>query len=294
VVAGLGLCSVVPLLAWVYGLGSFAAWFWVLAAPAAVLLGTTAWWVSRPGSGRPVLRTVLAAGTMGGLIGTIGYDLFRVPFVLAGLRVLAPIDSYGVLILDANTSSPLSGFTGWAYHFSNGIGFGIAYAAIALGRSKWWGVAWALVLETATIVTPFADSYGLHGKYGIIAIAYAAHVPYGLAVGWAAERGESLLTQLGEVSPRTTIYALAGLVAVLFAWHRPFSTGESEPTATVTGNRFHPQWIRVPVGGCANLRIDAGAPTRKCFTEAGVHRVRLDDRPYSGGFVIIDPEEDGD
>ena len=75
-------------------------------------------------------------------MGTIGYDLFRLPFVASGLRVLAPIDSYGVLLLDAHTSSPLSGFAGWVYHFSNGIGFGIAYAAVALGRRRWyWAVA---------------------------------------------------------------------------------------------------------------------------------------------------------
>jgi hypothetical protein len=290
-VGGLGLCSVVPLLAWVYGLGSFAAWFWRLAAPAAVVLGAVAWRVSRPGSGHDGLRTVLVAGTIGGLLGTIGYDLFRVPFVASGLRVLAPIDSYGVLLLDSHTSSPLSGFAGWAYHFSNGIGFGIAYAAVALGRRRWWGVGWAMVLETATILTPFADSYGLSGKYGLIAIAYAAHVPYGLAVGWAAERGETLVAQLGEMSRRSTVYALAGLLAVLVVWHRPFSTGSDQAATTVRDGRFHPEWVRVPVGGCVALRYDDGRSERRCYADQGVHRVRLDGSPYSGGFVIADAEE---
>ena len=52
-VGALGLCSVIPLLAWVYGLGSFAAWFWRLAFPAAVVLGAVAWRASRPERMRP-------------------------------------------------------------------------------------------------------------------------------------------------------------------------------------------------------------------------------------------------
>jgi hypothetical protein len=294
-VGALGLCSVVPLLAWVYGLGSFAAWFWRLAVPAAVVLGAIAWRVtrSRSGTGAPAgLQAVLVTGTIGGLVGTIGYDLFRVPFVASGLRVLAPIDSYGVLLLDARTSSPLSGFAGWVYHFSNGIGFGIAYAAVALGRCRWyWGVVWALILETATIVTPFADSYALRGKYDLIAIAYAAHVPYGLAVGWAAQRGPQLVAQLSEVSRRTTIYALAALVATLLVWHRPFSVGSNRAATAVVHNRFHPEWIRVPVGGCLTLSYDDGRTEERCYPDKGVHRVRLDRSPYSGGFVIVDSEE---
>lgn len=306
--AALGLGPVVPLLAWVYGLGSFAVWFWAVGGPALVVLALLGWVASRPrprraeraspGPSSPDrLHTILVAGTIGGLLGTVGYDLFRVPFAAAGLRVLAPIDSYGVLLLDARTSSPLSGFAGWGYHFSNGIGFGIAYAAVALGRRWWWGIGWGLVLETATLVTPFADAYGLRGQYGMIAVAYAAHVPYGLAVGWAGERGGTLVGQLREVSRRSTVYALAVLVAVLGVWHRPFSAGAggagaSGAATTVVSGRFTPEWVRVPVGGCVTIRFEDRAAARRCFSEEGVHRVRLDDRPYSGGFVIADPGMD--
>lgn len=295
--AALGLGPVVPLLAWVYGLGSFAVWFWAVAAPALALLLWIGWAVSRPGAAHGQLHTILVAGTVGGLLGTVGYDLVRVPFVVGGLRVLAPIDSYGVLLLGAQTSSPLTGFAGWAYHFSNGIGFGIAYAAVALGRRWWWGIGWGLVLETATLVTPFADAYGLRGQYGTIAVAYAAHVPYGLAVGWAGERGGALMGQLWEVSRRSTVYALAALVAVLGVWHRPFSAGAggagaSGAATTVVSGRFTPEWVRVPVGGCVTIRFEDRVAARRCFSEEGVHRVRLDDRPYSGGFVIADPGMD--
>lgn len=35
--------------------------------------------------------------------------------------------------------------------------------------------------------------------------------------------------------------------------------------------------------------LESGSKQRVCFTDAGVHRVRTSDAPYSGGFVIVDP-----
>ena len=288
----LGLCSVVPLVAWVYGLGAFAAWFWLLAVPAQVALAGIAWVAFRPGSPLAGLRPVFIAGVIGGLVGTAGYDLFRVPFVLLGRRLFAPIDSYGVLALGTDTSSALTGFVGWAYHFTNGIGFGIFYAAVALRRHWGFALVWAFVLETATVVTPFVDSYGLRGHPDVILIAYAAHVPYGLALGWAAGRPDRLAAQLREVSARTTLYALGLLLAGLVVWHRPFSTGSGDASrfSLGDGGRFIPTWVRIPVGGCVEVPIPAGGAEQRCFPERGVHRVRYDDRAYSGGFVIADEE----
>jgi hypothetical protein len=289
VVALLALLSVAPLLGWVFGLGRFAMWFRMVALPALLVVGLVAWTVSRPAARHPDVRTAMVAGAIGGLIGTIGYDLFRLPFLAMGFRLLAPIDSYGVLLLDAHSSSALSGFAGWAYHFSNGICFGIAFAMVALGRNWRWGVLWAMVLETASVVTPFADTYGLTGRWGLIAIAYGAHVPYGLAIGWAASRGDALCAQLSEIGRRTPAFALAGLVVVLALWHQPLGAGRADATTSIVGDRFSPAWVRVPVGGCIDIE-DGADVQHRCFSEAGVHRLRVDDRPYSGGFVIVDRE----
>jgi hypothetical protein len=297
------LCGLLPvgaLLAWSYGLGSFRAWFLAVGVPpllALVVIG------ARGGRDDPRFRLAFAAGTIGGLLGAIGYDLFRVPFAMAGLRVFAPIESYGVLILGADTSGPLTHFTGWAFHFLNGIGFGIAYAMVALGRNRWWAVGWAMVLETVTIVTPFAATYGLAGKPHLIAIAYAAHVAYGLPLG--------SVTQSAPRARRAPLtVGLAGalvlaLVAVLAVWHRPFHVPDAGARATVTDGRLRPEWLRVAPGGCATVRnadavpyaipVADGAPSvgpgetaRVCFSKPGVHRLRLTDEPYSGGFVIVD------
>jgi hypothetical protein len=315
VIAPLGLASVASLLAWVFGLGTFSAWFWWFSFPAMVALATVGGLATRHGA-RPQLLLALRAGIVGGLLGTVGYDLFRVPFHLAGFRLLAPIDSYGVLILGAEGSSALSGFVGWCYHFSNGIGFGIAYAVVALGRRRWWAIAWAMVLETATVATPFAGTYAIAGKWHIIAIAYAAHVAYGWPLGRWVEDAPRRVGDLAQAVSRPVAATLGALSVGLLLWHQPWSAdgddraGEavaSGPSAVVRGGRLAPTWVRLGVGECAAVRNDddvthrlsgaEGTPslepdriTDVCFTDDGVHRVRTSSKPDAGGYVIVDPE----
>ncbi|MDQ1712105.1 MAG: hypothetical protein QOE45_1555 [Frankiaceae bacterium] len=294
-VAFLGLLPVAPVLAWSYGLGSFRAWFLATTVPALVALAVISWRATG-------LRALVATGAAGGVLGTIGYDVFRVPFAVSGVRLFAPIESYGVLLTGAHSSRPVTAFAGWCYHLSNGVGFGIAYGLLMRGRSRWWGVLWGLVLETATVVTPFATMYGLRGKWDLIGIAYAAHVFYGLPLGYVVEKASPLpaLKMIG-----------VGVVAIavwLRPWSVPGSTREGErvapgPSAVVREGRFHPGWLRVPKGGCAAIRNDddraydlpkqhatlaPGTTTTVCFGTVGVLRVRTSTEPYSGGFVIVE------
>lgn len=308
-VAVLALLNVAPLLAWTSDLGSFAAWFRYLTVPALVGVVAIAVVAHRtPAFER--LRLVLVLGAVGGLIGTIGYDLFRIPFVLGGRQVLAPIESYGVLLLDARASSPLTGFAGWTYHFANGICFGIAYAAVGLGRSKWWAVGWSLVLETATVVTGFATYYNLTGKWDVIAIAYAAHVPYGLALGYLTERPLEMRAKLDEVGRWAVPAMFAALLVFLVAWHRPAPADDpSGERVLAEGTRFTPRWVRFPVDGCTTVvnpgdedlvltgplgdpTVPAGGEAPACFDDKGIHRIRVADEAWSGGFVIVDPTLD--
>ena len=249
---------VASLLAWVFGLGRFSVWFWWVSAPGIVALAVLGVVVGRRGTD-PRLHTALVAGTVGGLIGTAGYDLFRLPFAFAGYRLLAPIDSYGVLLLGAPSSSALTGFAGWAYHVSNGVGFGIAYAVVALGRRWWWGVGWAMVLETATVLTPFVDTYALRGRWGLIAVAYAAHVFYGVPLGRWVERAEERVGQLREdTTRRPALLALALVLVGLLAWHQPWA-GTSTTAAVVRQGRLVPRWLHVPVDACRTVRNEDDA-----------------------------------
>lgn len=286
-----GGSSVLALLAWVYKLAPFQRAFVALSLPCLALLGVLAVHARRS----PALADLLAAGVAGGLVGTIGYDLFRIPFVVAGLRMLAPIDSYGVLLLDASESSPWTGTAGWSFHLLNGVGFGITYAALARPeRRHWaWAVAWAMVLETATVATPFGRVYGIAGQGDLLFIAYAAHVAYGVPLG--------LIVQRWAPSPRAALRALAGAVAVLIAWQHPWSSPAADragraapgPSTTVVAERFRPEWVRVHPGGCARLiAADGSGAGAVCPARTPAPRVvrhKIEGAPYSGGFMLVDP-----
>src|SRR4051812_26895522 len=148
------------------------------------------------------LRLRIRVGAVAGLVGTLGYDLFRIPFVLAGMRLLAPIDSYGLLISGQSQGSPLTGTLGWLFHLSNGVTFGIMYAVVAARRSQWWGVGWAMALETATLVSPFRDRYGLNGMVGAVSVAYLAHVFYGWPLGRLVRDIDKTDADMRSVTPK--------------------------------------------------------------------------------------------
>lgn len=308
--------SVIPLLAWVYDLGTFRGWTVLAALPGLGVLVAFAAWLDRVGRW-PGTRVAITAGALGGLAGTLGYDLFRVPFVfLGGMQLLAPIDSYGVLLLGANASSGLSGLAGWGYHFLNGIGFGVAYAVVARGRHWGWGVAWAMILETAVVVSPFATVYALRTDTGFkvipIFIAYLAHVPYGLAVGVAAQNADSV-HRLARGSVRRPVLALGIATLVgLGLWQWPLSPTTLEqkgnavaagPSAVIVDGRMFPTWLRVGVGECvtignddaeshglSNIDLPASAEVSICDRAAGIHRLQVDGVPFSGGWLIVDDQ----
>lgn len=294
-----GLLNVASLLAWVFGLGAFHLWFLAVGLPALVVLVAISIWSARSPEADPYLRRALVAGALGGLLGTIGYDLFRIPFIIGGLRLFAPIDSYGVLLLDAGASSQLTGLAGWSYHFTNGIGFGIAYAIVALGRRWPWAVVWGLVLETATILTPFADSYAIAGKWDLIAIAYAAHLAYGIPLGLIVQRAAHW--DVRRPLPVPLWVSLAALAVGLVAWLRPTPSIPQRAETAIVDGRFVPEWVRIHPDECAEvtntdggdfasprLGVAAGETGRICDDAVGVHRIRHSDEPYSGGFLLVD------
>jgi len=315
--AALGMASVSALLAWGFRLGPFAVWFWAFSAPATLLLAGIAVVVSHR-RGAEVLRATLVAGVAGGLLGTFGYDAVRVLELPLGLRPYLPIDSYGLLALNASHSSGLSELAGWGFNVLNGIGFGVTYAMLARGRPWWWAIPYAFVLETAFVVTPLSGLYQLSGHWDLIALAYLAHVCYAYPLGKVVQHTDAFVTELDAFSRRSTPIALAGVAAVLVAWHHPWTSTAAErsgdalgvagmPGAVIVAGRFVPEWLRVAPGGCVLLRDDdhvahsltgargtpavqPGAVSRVCVDGSGVVRVKTANTPYAGGIVFVDPE----
>jgi hypothetical protein len=297
--------SIAALLADVYGVAPMWLAFCAVSLPSMALLVVLAVQPRVPDD----LRRRIRVGAFAGLIGTIGYDIVRIPFAVAGQRVFAPIDSYGILVANAVHSSGLTATVGWLYHLSNGVTFGIAYAALAARRHWLWGVAWGLILESAAILSPFAVRYGIAGQALPIAIAYGAHVFYGAPLGLLVQRIDQTDAALRRVGRYSVVAVLVVAVLAVVGAEKPWirSAGEIEAAdargevlTIVTGDRFEPEWSRIKVGECLHVANRTGttyetplgtvapqATSPLCFDKEGVFRVRLGTRPYSGGFVIV-------
>ncbi len=301
------------LLAKVYGVASMqTVTLWVFLPCAIGLL--LAWLWGRRG-GPSELADALVIGSLGGLIGTFGYDLIRVPFMLAGLRVFAPIEAYGVWIASAAQSSVWTDLTGWAYHFSNGITFGVMYALVARGRHWGWAVGWAMVLETIALVSPFGTIFNLSGNPTAIGIAYLGHVAYGVPLGLLVQRWEQTRSWLSTVPKGLKVGAiLFGGVALLGPALRTApherDARRIEASLLVEGTHLNPGWLRVDRGDRVGLingsdtfvyldlpparsfALNAGERATLVPDSSGIFqiRVRTDGRTHSS-FLIVEPVE---
>ena len=284
--------------------------FWLVSVPS--MVGLTV--LATRSQVSPELRERIRVGAVAGVLGTLGYDLVRIPFAIAGQRVFAPIDSYGLLIANTSASSGLTSTLGWLYHLSNGVSFAIAYAAV-MARRKWpWGILWALALESVAVLSPFGARYGLSGQVVPIAIAYGAHVFYGYPVGRLVQDIDKVSGALHRLGRHSVAAILVVAVALIVGWHRAWSHSSAEieaqrlstpdtPTAIVLGDRFEPEWLRIRASECVVIQnrssnsfdtpygtVGESVSSTLCFDEPGVHRVRLGSRPYSGGFVYVEAE----
>jgi hypothetical protein len=302
--------SIAALLADVFGVYPMWIVFWFVSLPSMVALVA----VAGVGQVNTELRRRIRVGAVAGAVGTVGYDLVRIPFALAGQRVFAPIESYGILIADASASSGLTSTLGWLYHLSNGVTFGIAYAVVAARRHWAWGVAWGLVLESVAVFSPFAIRYGLAGQVVPIAIAYGAHLFYGYPLGRMVQQMDRVDTGLRRLGRHTVAVTLVVAALAIVVWHRPWTSSPAEreaagltapgaPATVVLRDRFAPEWLRIPAdpdGSCVVVAnrsgvryetpygvVEAQGTSRLCFGASGVYRVRLGPRPYSGGFVYV-------
>ncbi len=170
----------------------FALAIFVPAGVALVALALHRRWRGEGQAGRMIL-----IGAIAGFVAAVAYDVFRLPFVysttwgLAGLVPSLPMfkvfPQFGAMILGQAGSDSLAAIlVGWAYHFSNGITFGIMYAAMVNGqwRRRWpVAIAFAVGLELAMLFTPYPATFGIRVTESFVAVTLTAHLIFGVTMG---------------------------------------------------------------------------------------------------------------
>lgn len=143
-----------------------------------------------PGLARSVLW-----GAVAGALATIPLEAVRIPGFLLGTMPGNLPQLMGVLLLKRFALGPsiVSDIAGWGYHFWNGASFGIIYVLLIGTSRRWAALVYALAIGVGFMVSPVVVALGV-GDFGLqfspwfSVTVLAAHVAFGLALGWLAQR----------------------------------------------------------------------------------------------------------
>src|SRR6184192_1757198 len=231
--AALGASSIATLLLYFYGVAELGHSVRVLLVPSTAALVVLIVWARR--TDRRELYDRIMGGLWAGLFASLAYDIARIPIAHAGIPVFRAISYFGTVFLDQPKPTLASEVIGWAYHLSNGVGFGLMYATL-FSRPRWWtAVGWGVFLELSMLYTPYAEVFGYQRTATFFTITMGAHVCYGLGL-WAALRSWIKRAPFGAppATARPRFALVCGLTAVviggiaadpdaLFYFVRPFS-----------------------------------------------------------------------
>lgn len=198
IVFSLVATSIWCLLAEFYGVCSMRTFTLWISLPAMTALAGLAAFDWARGDGR-LWRGVMV-GAVAGFVAAVAYDIFRLPFVFArdwGIAAVVPpmnlfkvFPRFGAMILGQPIEQPsyslAAHLIGWAYHFSNGITFGVMYAAMIgeASRRHWaWAIVMAVGLEMGMLLSPYPQTFGIHLGATFVAVTLAAHLVFGVALG---------------------------------------------------------------------------------------------------------------
>lgn len=197
----LAAASIWCLLSEMYGLCDMRTFFYAVLLPATAALYGIALLDRRKGDGR-LFRAVMI-GTLGGLVGAVVYDVFRLPFVFSDawgmgrlgipqMPLFKVFPRFGALILGEPMEQGVpagqpgsawgAGYSlaahllGWLYHFSNGATFGVMFAAMYVGakeairtaasqRPAWKPILWATLMAVGIEVCLLISPYA--GFFGV-------------------------------------------------------------------------------------------------------------------------------
>jgi len=141
---------------------------------------------------RTVLSNRILKGALAGLVATVGLEIVRlIGFKLGWMPGDMP-KLLGVLITNRFMKGPStwSNFLGYAYHFWNGATFGIIFAVLFGRKPIWWALIYALLIGTGFLLSPAVNAMGVgfmgSNFPGMIEVVYAAHIVFGLILGYLA------------------------------------------------------------------------------------------------------------
>jgi len=194
--ARLGVRLLVFTLAWIsFGclFGEFYRLVKMSTSVVAILVPATAAlaWVAWRRRNLPVAwanpGTWILEGAAGGVVAAVAYDLYRLPFVLAGAPLFKVFPRFGELRIGSHSPHWAINTVGWLYHFSNGAALGIMFLTVATrwrGVSLFWGaVLWALFVEAMLLLSPYASFFDLKMTSRFLFLTASAHLVFGITLG---------------------------------------------------------------------------------------------------------------
>lgn len=159
-----------------------------LSLPGMVFLIVLTVWAGR--SDRDLLFNRLTVGTVGGILGLIGYDVVRWLIqvtIPVHFDAFAAFPTFGNLMTGEPRDSAIALTAGWAYHITNGLTFGIIYAVIAGPARWWWGLLWGAGLEAAMMVV-YPSLMNPTSMSDFVMISVIGHGVFGAIVGLVCAR----------------------------------------------------------------------------------------------------------
>lgn len=270
------------------------AWaVFVFPIAAGAMLG--AWvWARRAGDEAFLLR--VRAGLVGGLLGTIGYDIVRIPFDIAGSNTLSPIHVYGVWVTGSESSVLWTDLVGFAYHLSNGITFAWMFSFVMLRRHWAWAIVWGLMLESLAVFSSFGEVFAIRRASYPLLLAYFGHVWYGVPLGLYCQHPERLKTWPLFSKPAWIVGVVGNAcVCLWFVLFQYAGMAYVESRNVRVGpNSIRPTWRDMAAGAPLKLHNVTGSPIDVLIrtpTAAGHEIVRHTILPV--GPLVVTPEYPG-
>ena len=230
--------------------------------PATLLLGAVVLLRWRLHARLRFLASCVARGAGWGLVGTLGYDVVRPLIVWAfgfPFTPFAAIPAFGHFMTGRPVDDPIALTAGWAYHFWNGVSFGVMLA-IAWPRAGWLpGVLWGCGLQVLMNLT-YPQMLGLRlNTPGFLFTGFVGHGVWGLVLGHGLRHGMAgVRAQLGQAAHLlhlTRLLCVAGWVALALFAFTPSASADncSDPPngPDCQGTVGHATGIQAGAGGVA-------------------------------------------